>query len=69
LIWEATKDSTDVWVSEHTFEKSGVMWTFRTVKTAVFIEVQPNWIKIGTCPYPEILEQEYTLDVGRQSLR
>jgi hypothetical protein len=66
LIWVATKDSTDVWVSECTFEKSGVMWTLRTVKTAVFIEVQPNWIKIGTCPYHEILEQEYTLNVGRQ---
>jgi hypothetical protein len=56
-------------VSEHTFEKSGVMWTFRTVKIAVLMEVQPNWIKIGTCPYHEILEQENTLDVGRQFLR
>jgi hypothetical protein len=45
LIWVATKVNTDVWVSECTFGKSGVIWTFRRVKTAVFIKVQPNWIK------------------------
>jgi hypothetical protein len=41
FIRVATEKNTDAWMNECTFEKSGVMWTFRTIKTTVF---EPSFI-------------------------